>query len=175
MNKTRFTVLAGMILAATVSRLIPHPPDFSPIAAMALFGGASFSSKRAAFLVPLAALFLSDLAIGFYTITPVIYASFALIVCIGLWLRQRQSISRIAGAAVVSALLFFVLANFGIWVLGNLYPKTWTGLVNCYVAAIPYFRNTLASNLLYSTLLFGGLALAENYFPRLRERAVAAV
>lgn len=142
---------------------------------MALFGGASFSSKRAAFLVPLAALFLSDLAIGFYTITPVIYASFALIVCIGLWLRQRQSISRIAGAAVVSALLFFVLANFGIWVLGNLYPKTWNGLASCYVAAIPYFRNTLASNLLYSTLLFGGLALAENYFPRLRERAVAAV
>ena len=163
-----------MILAAAATRLLPHPPNFSPVAALALFGGASFASKRAAFLVPLAAMFLSDLVLGLHSLIPVVYGSFALITCLGLWLRQRQSISRIAGAAVVGALLFFVLTNFGVWALENLYPKTWAGFADCYVAAIPFFCNTLVSNLLYSALLFGGLALAERRWPMLAETAPAA-
>jgi hypothetical protein len=123
MNKTRFIVLAGMILAATTSRLIPHPPNFTPIAALALFGGAAFVDTRAAFIVPLAGLFLSDLVLGFYAITPVVYGSFALIVCLGFWVRRRQTVWRIAGAAVVSAVLFFILTNFGAWALGTLFPR----------------------------------------------------
>lgn len=174
MKKSRFIVLAGMILAATASRLIPHPPDFSPITALALFGGASFSSKREAFLVPLLGLFLSDLVLGFYPITPVVYGSFALIVCLGFGLRRRRIASRIAGAAVVGALVFFVLTNLGVWVLADLYPKTWVGLADCFLAAIPFFRNTLVSALLYSGLLFGGLAWAERRFTRLREGGAAA-
>jgi hypothetical protein len=173
MNKTRFTFLAGMVLAATASRLVPHPPNFSPIAAIALFGGATFAHKRAAFLVPLAALALSDLALGFYAITPVVYGAFALLVCLGLWLRRRRTAGRIAGAAVAGAFLFFALTNLGVWAIGGWYPKTPAGLVECYAAAIPFFRNTLLSNLLYSTLLFGGLALAENRFGRVRECAAA--
>jgi hypothetical protein len=163
-----------MILAATAARLIPHPPNFSPIAAMALFGGAAFADKRAAFLMPLAGLFLSDLVLGFYTITPVVYGSFAVIVCLGLWVRRRRSVGRIAGAAVMGGLLFFVITNFAVWAMGHLYPQTLAGLVACYVAAIPFFQNTLLSNLFYSALLFGGLALAENRFVTLREEAVAA-
>src|SRR5438045_4330722 len=119
MNKPRFAVLAAMILAAAASRLIPHPPNFTPIAAMALFGGAQFSSKRAAFLVPLAGLFLSDLVFGFYAITPVVYGSFALTVCLGMWVRRRRSVQRIAFATVASAVLFFVLTNFGVWAIDN--------------------------------------------------------
>src|SRR6202167_4371624 len=107
MKKPRFLFLAGMILVAAVSRLIPHPPNFTPVAAFALFGGASFANNRAALLVPLAGLFLSDLALGFYALTPVVYGSFALIVCLGFWLRRRQDISRIACAALICALLFF--------------------------------------------------------------------
>lgn len=171
MNKIRFTVLAGMILAAAASRLIPHPPNFIPLAALALFGGASFASKRAAFFVSLAGLFLSDLVLGFYSITPVIYGSFALITCLGFWLRRRQSIWWIAATTVAGAALFFVLTNFGVWLIGDLYPKVWTGLVDCFVAAIPFFRNTLLSDLLYSALLFGGLALAEKRWPILVEAA----
>src|SRR5881392_1199654 len=98
MNKPRFTVLAGMILAAAASRLIPHPPNFTPLAAIALFGGANFADKRAAFLVPLGGFFVSDLAIGFYPITPVVYGSFALIVCLGFWVRRRRTAWRIAGS-----------------------------------------------------------------------------
>jgi hypothetical protein len=172
MNKPRFTILAGMILAAAASRFIPHPPNFTPIAAMALFGGAQFSSKRAAFLVPLAGLFLSDLVLGLYPITPVVYGSFALTVCLGLWVRHA-SVRRIAFAVVASAVLFFVLTNFGVWAIDRLYPKTPAGLLDCYVAGIPFFRNTLLGDLLYSALLFGGLALAESRFIRLREKAPA--
>lgn len=173
MNTTRFIVLVAMILAAAVSRLIPHPPNFTPIAAMALFGGATFASKRMAFLVPLAGMALSDLVLGFYSITPIVYGSFALIVCLGFWLRQRKSPTRTAFAAIASALLFFIVTNFGVWAIGDLYPKTWTGLADCYVAAIPFFRNTLVSGLFYSAALFGSLTLAEKRFVRLREQAPA--
>ena len=173
MNKTRFTLLTGMILTVVAARWLPHPPNFTPITALALFGGASFADKRAAFSVPLLGLIVSDLVLGFYVITPVVYGSFALIVGLGLWLRRRKSFSRVAFAAVASALLFFVVTNFGVWALGGLYPKTAAGLGDCYVAAIPFFRNTLGSSLLYSALLFGGLALVEKRFASLREPAVA--
>jgi hypothetical protein len=175
MNKTRFIVLAGMILATAASRLIPHPPNFTPIAALALFGGASFVDNRAAFIVPLAGLFLSDLVLGFYAISPVVYGSFALIVCVGFWVRRRQTVWRIAGAAVATAVVFFILTNLGVWALSTLYPKTLTGLAECYVVAIPFFRNTLLSDLLYSGLLFGGLALAEKQWPILDQAATKAV
>jgi len=111
MFKTRFVVLVGIILAAAASRLIPHPPNFAPITAMALFGGAYFSDKRFAFLVPLTAMFLSDLVIGLHSLMTVIYGSFALIVCIGLWLRKRRTVLPIAGAVLASSILFFVITS----------------------------------------------------------------
>jgi hypothetical protein len=158
-----------MVLAATVVRLIPHPPNFTPIAALALFGGASFASKRTAFIVPLAGLFLSDLVLGFYTITPIVYGSFALITCLGFWLRRNQNLRRFTAATVAGAILFFVLTNFGVWLADALYPKTSTGLVECYIAGIPFFWNTLLSDLFYSVLLFGGLAFAEKRWPALAQ------
>jgi hypothetical protein len=168
MNKTRLTVLAGMILAAAASRLIPHPPNFTPIAAMALFGGACFSDRRAAFLVPLAGLLASDLVIGFYRLMPIVYGSFALMVCLGFWLRDRRTAWRVAGAGVISAVFFFLVTNFTVWALGSLYPKTPGGLIECYAAAIPFFRNMLLGDLFYAGVLFGGLALAERRYPVLR-------
>jgi hypothetical protein len=174
MNKPRFLFLAGMIVLAAASRLIPHAPNFSPIAALALFGGAQFADKRLAFLVPLAEMFLSDLVLGLHSLVPVIYGSFALIVCLGFWLRRRQNVWAIGGAAIVGALLFFVLTNFGVWAMGQMYPKTPAGLLDCYVAAVPFFQNTLSSNLLYAALLFGGLAIAENRIVKLREIPVSA-
>jgi len=182
MYRLRFLVLAGMILGAAASRLIPHPPNFAPIGAMALFGGACFAHRGAAFLVPLVAMFLSDLGIGLlsgdlslglHRLVPVVYGSFALIVCVGFWLRTRRSVASVAAATLTSSVLFFIVTNFGIWAFGSWYPKTWQGLVACYVAAVPYFRNTLLGDAVYATALFGGLALAERSFPALRERALA--
>lgn len=175
----RLAALCGLILLAAFSRLIPHPPNFAPIGAIALFGGASFADRRIAFVVPLVAMFLSDLALGIlsgdlslgvHRLIPVVYGSFALIVCLGFWLRKRRTLVPIAGAVLASSLVFFVLTNFGVWALGSSYPKTWEGLTACYVAGIPFFRNTLLGDAVYNTVLFGGIALAEHHFPLLRER-----
>lgn len=174
MNKPRLTILTGMVLAAAMSRLIPHPPNFAPIAALALFGGANFANKRSAFLVPLAALFLSDVFLGFSVLTPVVYGSFGLIVWLGLWLRRRRAIGPIAAAAFMGAMLFFLLTNLGVWAMTPLYPRTLKGLAECYVAALPFFWNTLAGDLVYSGLLFGGLMVAEKRWPTLAEASPAA-
>jgi hypothetical protein len=173
MFKPRFLVLASMILAAAASRLLPHPPNMTSVAAVALFGGAYFSDRRAAFAVPLSALFLSDLILGFYHHMEVVYLSFALIVAIGLWLQKRRTALPIAGAALASSVLFFVLTNFGVWALGAFYPKTLQGLIACYVAAIPFFRNTLIGDMLYTAVLFGGFAMFEKLLPALRDHGAA--
>lgn len=177
MYRPRVLVLAAMTLAAAGSRLIPHPPNVAPIGALALFGGACFADTRAAFLVPLAAMFLSDLAIGLasgdisfglHSLLPVVYGAFALIVCLGLSLRGRRRVGRIAAATLAGSLLFFVVTNFGVWALGSWYPTTWAGLAACYAAAIPFFRHTLLGDAVYATALFGGLALLERGIPALR-------
>ncbi|MGH9778649.1 MAG: DUF6580 family putative transport protein [Candidatus Acidiferrales bacterium] len=173
MIKARPLVLTGLVLTAAAARLLPHPPNFTPIAAMALFGGAHFAAKRWAFLVPLAAMFLSDLVIALHPLMPVVYGSFALIVCIGFWLRTRRRRLPIAGAALASSLLFFLVTNFGVWALGSFYPKTTEGLLACYIAAIPFFRNTLLGDAVYAVALFGGFRLIERGFAAVREPAVA--
>jgi len=170
MVSTRPLVLFAGILLAAVSRLIPHPPNVTPIAAMALFGGAYFSHRAAAFLVPLAAMVLSDLFLGFYHTTPFVYGSFALIVVIGYGLRRRKTLFTVGIAALASSVLFFLMTNFGVWAIGTLYPKTWAGLVTAYLWALPFFRNTVLGDLAYVAVLFGGFALLERALPTLRER-----
>ena len=161
MEKKRLLVIGGMIVAAAASRLIPHPPNFSPITAMALLGGACFVDKRWAFAVPLAALLVSDVLLGFHRLIPFVYGSFALIVCLGFWLRTRRTAVPIACVALAASLLFFTVTNFGVWALGTMYPKTIEGLLACYVAAVPFFQNTVLGDAAYTVVLFGGLALAE--------------
>jgi hypothetical protein len=168
MLKPRLLALVAMIFMAAAARLIPHPPNMTPIAAVALFGGATFADKRLAFLMPLAALFLSDLVIGFHSHMEIVYLSFALIVAIGLWLQKHRTALPIAGAVLLSSVLFFAITNFGVWAFGTMYPMTWEGLAACYVAAIPFFRNELLGDMLYATALFGGFALLERLLPVLR-------
>lgn len=176
MLKPRFLALLAITLAAASTRLLPHPPNFAPIAAMALFGGCHFTSKRSAFGVPLIAMFLSDLLLGygFHPVLPFVYGSFALTVCLGLWVRQRRTPLAIGGAALTASVLFFAVTNFGVWIQGDLYPMTLEGLVRCYVAAIPFFRNTLAGDAFYTVVLFGGFALAQALFPAVREPVATA-
>jgi len=176
MNRPRFLFLTGLVLLAALSRLIPHPPNFAPIAALALFGGAEFANKREAFFVPLAAIFLGDLILGVHFLIPLIYGTFAVIVGLGFYLRGRKNFWTITGMSVAGAVLFFVVSNLGVWALGiffPIYPMTLAGLVECYVAAIPFFWNTLLSDLFYAAVLFGGVALAEKRWPVLAEAAPA--
>jgi hypothetical protein len=177
MDRARFVVLVALTLAAAASRLVPHPLNFAPIGALALFGGATFASWRSAFLVPLAAMLASDVGIGllagdmslgFHPLIPVVYGSFALIVALGLLLRRRRRVQPIAAATVTASLVFFAITNFGNWALLGAYPATWEGLVACYVAALPYLGNTMLGDAVYVAALFGGMALLERGVPALR-------
>jgi hypothetical protein len=160
-----------MILLAAALRAAPHPWNFTPLGAMALFSGAVIRDRRLAFFFPLLALFAGDLFIGFHKLMPVVYASFFVNVVIGLWLKSRRTVRPIAGATLLGAIQFFILTNFGMWALGSLYPPTVAGLAACYVAGVPFFWNTLAGDAFYAALLFGSYALAERTFPRLGKPA----
>jgi hypothetical protein len=162
-----------MIAFAALARLVPHPPNFTPIGAMALFGGACLADRRLALAVPLAAMFLSDLFIGLHVLIPVVYGSFALNVLLGRWLRSRRTVVTTAAVALAGSIQFFVVTNFACWLLW--YPHTVEGLATCYVAAIPFFQNTVLGDAVFATALFGGLAVAERGFPALREPTPAAI
>lgn len=140
---------------AVILRLIPHPANFAPIGAMALFGGA-YLNKKYALIVPLLAMFVSDLFLGLHDTMVFVYGSFLLAGFIGLWLKKHQKAQNIILASLVSSILFFVITNFGVWTVGNMYPKTLTGLLECYIAAIPFFRNTILGDLVYTGVFFGG-------------------
>jgi hypothetical protein len=137
---------------------------------MAIFGGAFFADRRVALLVPLAALFLGDLVTGLHVLVPVVYGSFALNVGLARWLRSHRTIAATASVTLVGAVQFFVVTNFASWVV--FYPHTADGLLACYVAAIPYFQNTLLGDAVFVGILFGGMAAAERAFPVLREPAL---
>ncbi len=164
----RTVVIFAAIVLAAVLRIVPHPWNLAPVGAMALFSGAMVRDRRLAFMFPLLALFAGDLFIGFYKLMPVVYSSFLLGVLIGRWLQNRRTPIRVGGATLLGAIQFFTVTNFGVWALGSFYPRTLGGLAACYAAGIPFFWNTLASDALYVTLLFGGCALAERFVPALR-------
>ena len=163
----RFLVLCGMIAAAAFTRLIPHLPNFTAIGAMALFGGAYFSNKKLAFAVPLIAMFLTDLIIGFHNTIIAVYIAFALMVVIGMTMIRKKKTTNIILATLTATVLFFIITNFAIWISGIMYPVTGAGLVECYVAAVPFFGYNLAGNLFYSGVLFGLFELARMKFPQL--------
>ena len=165
----RFLVLSLLIFAAAFIRLLPHPPNFAPIAAMALFGGAYFTKKSFAFIVPLAAMLLTDAIIGFYDFVWIVYLSFALIVLLGIFMLKKISVKNIILASVSASVMFFAVTNFGVWALGTLYPQTPTGLLESYVAAIPFFQNSLIGDLFFAGIMFGVYELVKSKVPTLSE------
>ncbi len=170
----RFAAVSGLILLAALSRLLPHPPNFAPITAMALFGGAYITDKRLAFIVPLIAMLISDLFLGFHSTQLVVYGCFMLITFIGFRLKDNKSVGRIATATVIGSTLFFVLTNFAVWAFGSYYPSTMTGLIECFTAAIPFYDRSIFSSMMlntfigdafFTTIFFGAFALAEQKIP----------
>jgi hypothetical protein len=163
--------VAAVILAAALARLLPHPPNVTPIAAMALFGGVFGAGILPALLLPLAAMAASDVLMtlighpdgGWHGTLPFVYASLAATVGIGRLVARRRTALTVAGGAVAASLLFFVVTNLGTWWAGGIYPLTPEGLSACFVAALPFLRLTLLGDLFYSGLLFGGFALGERW------------
>ncbi|HET7816651.1 MAG TPA: DUF6580 family putative transport protein [Sphingomicrobium sp.] len=170
-NTTRLLAILFAIGAAAALRLVPHPPNFAPVGALALFSGAYLGPRALAFAAPIGAMLVSDAIIGFHSAMPFVYAGVAATVLLGQLALSRPSLLRVAGAAIASSVLFFALTNFGVWLQSGMYPPTLAGLAACYVAAIPFFQNSLAGDLFFSALLFGGFALAERAVPTLRAAA----
>ncbi len=163
----RFLLIAALIIVAASFRLFTNIPNFTPIAAIALFGGAYLSKKPYAFLLPFTALFITDLIIGFHSLMFAVYLSFALTVGIGILMRKNIRVLTVLGGAVSSALIFFLITNFAVWLTTPYYTKDLTGLMHCYTMAIPFFHNGLLGDLMYSSVLFGSFYFARLKFPSL--------
>ena len=147
-----FFILTGVIL-----RLLPHLPNFAPIAAMALFGG-TYLNRRYALVVPLIALLIGDIFIGFYSpwIMLSVYGSFALIGLIGIWLKNHKNVPNVIGGTLMGSIIFFLVTNFACWVIPHsFYPHTWQGLMQSFIMGLPFFRNTLMGDLFYVGAMFG--------------------
>ncbi len=168
MFNPRFLTLSSMILLAALSRLMPHPWNDTPIAAMALFGGAHFEKTSAAYFVAFAALFLSDLFLGFHSTMLFVYVGFGLTVFLGTALKHNRTLMAVPMSAVASSLLFYLITNFGSWLTDPMYTKTLSGLLQSYLAGLPFLRNGLLGDLFYSGLLFGSFAWAQRRLPQLQ-------
>ena len=162
MNKL---IITAIILFAALSRLIPHPPNFTPIIAIGLFGGAYLHDRRLALLIPLIVMIISDALLGFHGTMGWVYGSLILISIMGILLKNRTTLKNCTVATLGGSLLFFLVTNFGVWIMSGFYDKSIVGLLTCYSMALPFFHNTLAGSFVYSAILFGGYAGLKNYLP----------
>lgn len=187
MNKQmniKIGIIALLILVAALSRLLPHPYNFTPIGAMGLFGAAYFSKRYLAFVVPFAAMWLSDLILnnvvyakqfpeyydGFQWFgSATVYFSFALIIMLGFVLLRKIKVGNVLIASLSASVLFFLITNFSVWLSNPIYPQNAIGLLTCYIAGLPFFGNTLLGDLFYSGVLFGAYELIKARFPRLQQ------
>lgn len=147
-----------VVAVASLMRILPHPPNIAPVAGLALFSGA-YLKKPVSFILPLLIMFISDIFLGFSSVSFFVYASFFLIVFIGKIAIRKTSFTNIAYSSVLSSILFFIITNFGSWLTTNMYQKTLSGLLSCYIMGIPFFRNTLIGDFAYSMVFFYGYAL----------------
>lgn len=150
-------IITIIMLAAVLTRLVPHLPNFTPVTAIALFGGLYISNKILAYALPLIIMFISDIFLGFSSITLFVYSGFMLVTLIGT-LRKKSNILTI----FMGSLSFFIVTNFGVWLLG--YPKTWTGFVKCYTLALPFFRNSLLGDFFYSGIMIIGFNFIQKHY-----------
>jgi hypothetical protein len=143
------------ILLGVVFRLIPHLPNATPVAAIALFGG-TYLDRRAALVVPLLIMIVSDMFLGLHSLVIFTWGAFLLTGLIGLRLKGHKTLPNIIGSTLLSSILFFVITNFGVWAVpASWYPHTLQGLLNCYVMGLPFFRYTLIGDMAYVGILFG--------------------
>ena len=183
-----FGIVTIMILIAALSRLLPHPPNFTAVTGMALFGAAYLPKKHLALIVPLLALWISNLILdnvffaqwypGFMWLSqPWVFVGFILIVFLGFGMLKKITFGRLAGASIISSLLFFLVTNFGVWLGSPTWPQSLEGLMACYWFAMPflsnsgaehfYLINTVVGDLFFTGVLFGGYELIKANYPSL--------
>jgi len=148
-------IITGFIILGVLTRIIPHPPNFTAVGAVALFGGAFFSNKKLSFLIPISIMLISDLILG-YSMSLAVYISFMIMVCCGFFLKQNQNGLRIINITILGSLIFFIVTNLSVFLTSSLYPKNIIGLIECYTLAIPFFLNTIIGNIIYTLIMFYG-------------------
>mgnify|MGYP001260266973 CR=1 FL=1 len=158
MNKL---IIPLIIVLAALTRIIPHPPNFTPIIAIGLFSGVYIQKRYMAVLMPIGAMFLSDLLIGFHGTIYWVYGSLLLVVILGMIIINKVNIINCAMAAICGSFLFFFVTNLGVWLTSGFYPKTIEGIITCYIMALPFFSNTIASSLFYSSVIFGSYEILK--------------
>ena len=177
-SKNNFYFVLGLILIAAFSRLIPHYPNFTPLCSIALFGAKYFNNRYLAFLVPIVALWVSDLIINNFILPQYFdgftlfysgffwqYGSFLLIALIGRKTLKNLTFLKLIGISISSSLIFFIISNFGVWISSSFYSKDLVGLFACYLAAIPFYFGTLSGSIFYSLFLFGSYEiLSKNLY-----------
>jgi hypothetical protein len=158
MNNKQLSI--GLVFLGVLLRLLPHAPNVAPIGAIALLAGSRLP-KNYAFFIPLVAMFLSDLLLGFHPTMNYVYGSYLFIALCAMHFKQLSSFKMILSLSLFSSFLFFIITNFGVWISGDMYQKTFSGLVECYTLALPFFRNTIIGDLFYSLLFFKGFELLQ--------------
>ncbi len=174
-NKNKLVL--AIIGFAIISRLIPHAWNFAPFGAIALFSAAHFENKKYAFIIPIAAAWISGVILN-NTLYAYLYPTFTLVdenilwqalayaftAGIGFYIYKNGEFStmKVIAGAIFSSVAFFILTNFGTWASGIIYPKTAPGLLACYTAAIPFYKTTLLGDLIYSAMLFGSFSLVSS-------------
>jgi len=163
-----------IVLLTVLTRFAPHPPNFSPVFGALLFGGAHLKNRDSVWY-PVALLAVSDVVLttqvyrmqlGWTQL--LVWVAFAVVALIGRWLRNRVSVRNVLAAALAGPTAFFLISNFAVWLGWQMYPPTWEGLLACYVAGLPFFRNSLLSSVLFSALLFGAYELYRRKLAELR-------
>lgn len=155
MNLREILITLAIIASVAVTRFVPHPPNFTPVMSVAIFGSAVFFNRYLGLVVALAAMALSDLFLGMHSTLPYVYGAMILCGMLGFLLRDRRNAVKILGVTLVGSVVFFVITNLGVFISQDLYPKTGAGLVACYVAALPYLKTSLVGDILFSAVLFG--------------------
>ena len=152
----------GLILILAISRLIPHPPNFTPVIAVAIMSSCFFKNINLSIIILTLSMLLSDLFIGLYYNIIFVYFSLILITIVFFKLSKKINYKTLFIFSFFGSLIFYIISNFGVWMLGNLYEKNINGLINCYVLAIPFFKNTFLSTTLFSY----GAYFAQNFYKR---------
>ncbi len=156
----RNLIIITMVLMAVATRLLPHPPNVAPITGIALFAGHQFGNKRLALIIPILCMFISDLFLGFHSTLPFVYLAFISISFLGIFSKNIHN-----GTILTSSTIFFIVTNFGVWLLG--YPNTLAGFISCYTLAIPFFVNTILGDLFFTHSLNYSFNKIEKKYPNL--------
>ena len=156
MQKNKLIIFIILVSFGIALRLLPHPWNFTPIVAVALFAGV-YLGKKYAIAAPIAAVLLSDIFLGFYEwkLMLAVYGSFALVGLIGILIRKHKSVQTVIGGSVLASVSFFLITNFAVWQFTPWYVKTLPGLIQNYTMALPFFRSALLGDLFYTGLFFG--------------------